>query len=89
MDTRIHTVTASIHYGCRVSLLDLLPRLHHTLRAAAAYATEASNPGLAGRVPGRSATLTRLSLALGSAVTAMGKEADAAPASDGGDFCGF
>ena len=53
------------------------------------YAAQASNPRLAGRVPGRSATLTRLSLALDRAVTAMGKEADAAPASDGGDFCGF
>ena len=30
-----------------------------------------------------------MSLALDRAVTAMGKEADAAPASDGGDFCGF
>jgi len=52
------------------------------------YAAQASN--LKTRRPQAGLLLTRLShLASDRAVTAMGKEADAAPASDGGDFCGF
>ena len=63
-----HTVAASTNYGCRVSLLDLLPRLHHTLRAAAAYVIQSSNPGQPDPVPGgsSSATASRTRLPLGS-----------------------